>query len=207
MNPYYRILGVPHDATLSDVKSAYRKMVRQWHPDRHSHDPHMLKLAEETLKDVNHAYREILGHLAAKNTLTAAMDRPGKKHHTGSDRRHQTLTVIAAIVRTGNRLMNRIRNTARKTRHTAERVHSANRVGGSIARRFTATFDHVLREVAAEHRLGFKNTDGIDDGMKPHKRVRRYPHPGSIAQRRSGDPGPVSPVERVGPVRRLRRKR
>ncbi len=30
---YYGILGVPRDATADDIKRAYRKLARQYHPD------------------------------------------------------------------------------------------------------------------------------------------------------------------------------
>ena len=36
---YYDILGLTSDATLADVKKAYRKLARQHHPDRNSADP------------------------------------------------------------------------------------------------------------------------------------------------------------------------
>jgi hypothetical protein len=36
---YYGILGLTSDATLADVKKAYRKLARQHHPDRNNADP------------------------------------------------------------------------------------------------------------------------------------------------------------------------
>jgi hypothetical protein len=36
---YYGILGLTSDATLADVKKAYRKLARQHHPDRNDADP------------------------------------------------------------------------------------------------------------------------------------------------------------------------
>jgi len=36
---YYGILGLASDATLADVKKAYRKLARQHHPDRNNADP------------------------------------------------------------------------------------------------------------------------------------------------------------------------
>ncbi len=33
---YYRILNVPHDASLETIHSAYRTLARQYHPDRNS---------------------------------------------------------------------------------------------------------------------------------------------------------------------------
>lgn len=50
------ILGVSASATWAAVKSAYRKLVLQYHPDRVVHTGVDPKLAEETLKRVNAAY-------------------------------------------------------------------------------------------------------------------------------------------------------
>lgn len=33
---FYAVLGISHNATLAEVKSAYRRLVKQSHPDRNS---------------------------------------------------------------------------------------------------------------------------------------------------------------------------
>jgi molecular chaperone DnaJ len=48
---YYGILGVPKDATADDIKRAYRKLARQYHPDVNP-DPG----AQERFKEINAAY-------------------------------------------------------------------------------------------------------------------------------------------------------
>lgn len=50
---YYQILGVPKNAAEKDIKSAYRKLARKWHPDANPNNP---KEAEEKFKDIQEAY-------------------------------------------------------------------------------------------------------------------------------------------------------
>ena len=48
---YYQILGVARDADTSDIKKAYRKLARKYHPDVNKNAD-----AEEKFKQVNEAY-------------------------------------------------------------------------------------------------------------------------------------------------------
>ncbi len=54
---YYTLLGVPKGAAEKDIKSAYRKLARKWHPDANPTNP---KEAEERFKEISEAY-EVLG--------------------------------------------------------------------------------------------------------------------------------------------------
>ncbi len=49
---YYKILGVDRNAEEKEIKTAYRKLARQHHPDVNPGD----KAAEERFKDINEAY-------------------------------------------------------------------------------------------------------------------------------------------------------
>src|SRR5262245_36663997 len=49
---YYDILGVKRDASVDEIKKAYRKLARQYHPDRNPGD----KQAETKFKEVQNAY-------------------------------------------------------------------------------------------------------------------------------------------------------
>lgn len=50
---YYAILGVDRNATDEEIKKAYRKMAKKWHPDA---NPNNRKEAEEKFKEVGEAY-------------------------------------------------------------------------------------------------------------------------------------------------------
>lgn len=52
---YYETLGVKREATEAEIKSAYRKLARKYHPDVNK-----TKEAEEKFKEINEAY-EVLG--------------------------------------------------------------------------------------------------------------------------------------------------
>ncbi|MDT0380162.1 molecular chaperone DnaJ [Streptomyces sp. DSM 42041] len=53
---YYKVLGVPKDATEAEIKKAYRKLARENHPDANRGDAS----AEERFKDASEAY-DVLG--------------------------------------------------------------------------------------------------------------------------------------------------
>lgn len=53
---YYEILGVSKSATNNDIKKAYKKLAKKYHPDLNQGD----KSAEEKFKEINEAY-EVLG--------------------------------------------------------------------------------------------------------------------------------------------------
>lgn len=49
---YYKVLGVPKDAPAADIKKAYRKLARKFHPDANKGDA----TAEEKFKEISEAY-------------------------------------------------------------------------------------------------------------------------------------------------------
>jgi len=55
---YYAILGVPKTASQAEIKSAFRKLARQYHPD--VVNPSEKAEAEKRFKEINEAY-EVLG--------------------------------------------------------------------------------------------------------------------------------------------------
>ena len=50
---YYKILGIPRNASEQDIKKAYRKLAMQYHPDR---NPGKEEWANEKFKEINEAY-------------------------------------------------------------------------------------------------------------------------------------------------------
>lgn len=75
---YYEVLGVSKNASEDEIKKAYRKLARQYHPDLHPDD----KECAEKFKEVNEAY-EVLSDSSKK----ARYDQFG---HAGVDPSYQS---------------------------------------------------------------------------------------------------------------------
>ena len=50
---YYEVLGVPKDCSKDDIKKAYRRLAKKWHPDM---NPDNREEAEERFKEISEAY-------------------------------------------------------------------------------------------------------------------------------------------------------
>ena len=59
MKNYYEILWVNFDATQEEIKSAYRELMKKYHPDKHTDDD--TSYYEQKAKDLNEAY-EVLSN-------------------------------------------------------------------------------------------------------------------------------------------------
>jgi curved DNA-binding protein len=68
---YYQALGVEKNASAEDIKKAYRKLVRKYHPDVSKH-----KDADAKTKELNEAY-DVLGNAEKR----AAYDELGSRGH------------------------------------------------------------------------------------------------------------------------------
>ena len=81
---YYEVLGVNRSATEQDLKSAYRRLAHQHHPDKNQDDPH----AEDKFKEAAEAYAVLsdteqrrrydrFGHAGVSSAASAAWGAPG----------------------------------------------------------------------------------------------------------------------------------
>src|SRR5947208_15764223 len=73
---YYKTLGVPREASQDEIRKAFRKLAREYHPDVAKDK----KKAEEKFKEINEAY-EVLGDPAKRKKY----DELGANWSSGSD--------------------------------------------------------------------------------------------------------------------------
>ena len=59
---YYKTIGVAKDASQDEIKRAYRKLARKYHPDLNPGD----KTAEQKFKELNEAYDTLKKELSKK---------------------------------------------------------------------------------------------------------------------------------------------
>ena len=79
MRDPYQILGVKRDAGEAEIKKAYRKLAKQYHPDRNADDPK----AKERFAEASSAY-EILGDAKKRAQFDRGeIDAEGKPRFTG----------------------------------------------------------------------------------------------------------------------------
>ena len=60
MNPY-EVLGVREGASEAEIKAAYKKLVKKYHPDRYANNP-LADLAEEKMQEINQAYDMLMNN-------------------------------------------------------------------------------------------------------------------------------------------------
>jgi hypothetical protein len=70
----YATLGLTPSASPVEVRKAYKKLVRQWHPDRFARDPAGQAEATQRMRAINTAYETIRGSYIPRYESTTAAD-------------------------------------------------------------------------------------------------------------------------------------
>ena len=59
MRDPYEVLGIQRGASKDEIKTAYRKLAKQYHPDMHVDNP-LKELAQEKFIEVQEAYDKLM---------------------------------------------------------------------------------------------------------------------------------------------------
>ncbi len=68
---HYRVLGLAPGASMDEVKAAWRRKMRDTHPDRFAGDPVAEARAHEEAQAINRAYRELTALLTGRENRRA----------------------------------------------------------------------------------------------------------------------------------------
>ena len=60
---FYANLELPLGASASEVKAAYRRLMRRYHPDKHHRDPERAEAANQLAQQLREAYEGLLTYL------------------------------------------------------------------------------------------------------------------------------------------------
>jgi DnaJ-domain-containing protein 1 len=60
---YYANLELPLGASADEVKAAYRRLMRRYHPDHHQADSERAKVATKLAQELRVAYESLMAHL------------------------------------------------------------------------------------------------------------------------------------------------
>ena len=73
---YYEILGVERNVSPKDLKKAYKKLARKWHPDLNKDN---LKVAEEKMREINVAFSDEVKRLDYDKKIDSQSQTQGQK--------------------------------------------------------------------------------------------------------------------------------
>ena len=98
MTDPYKVLGVPTTATDDEVKAAYRRLAKKYHPDANPGD----KVAEQRMKEINAAYDQIMNKTASgANQGYGGYSSGGYAGYDPFGRYHEALNVLSSITDRG----------------------------------------------------------------------------------------------------------
>ncbi len=130
---YYKVLGVDKSASQDDIKKAFRKLARKYHPDLNPNDP----TAKEKFQAINEA-NEVLSDPEKRkkydeygsigSTPTSLKRRSGRNRQAEASADSEVLATVRASIRMATARIGILR-TARSSRGTtpvASRISSRN---------------------------------------------------------------------------------
>lgn len=58
MKDPYEVLGVGKNASMEEIRAAYKELIKKYHPDKYQNNP-LADLAQEKMKEINEAYEQL----------------------------------------------------------------------------------------------------------------------------------------------------
>ncbi len=206
------IFSIRTGYTVSELRRRYKRLVKEWHPDRFVNHPQLKSRAERKIKDINIAYEQLIVHASPPGTGMARGTQKGKGApgpETGqggliSDTIENLRVLVNLILRFVGRLAEDIfiKASARKSKRIAgppERPIPMEIFSG-FSLRNPGDFEHILRDAQRVRNLRVRNTEqggGPEKGkrgIEPRNRMKTF------GGGRVKKIGKILPVTRIGKV-------
>jgi molecular chaperone DnaJ len=82
MRDPYEVLGIKPGASEAEIKSAYRELVKKYHPDKYQNNP-LGDLAQEKMQEINQAYEQLTANKGGRRNSGGGWN-GGPQYGTGS---------------------------------------------------------------------------------------------------------------------------
>lgn len=119
MNNPYEVLGVSETATDEEIKAAYRKLAKKYHPDNYTDSP-LADVAEQKMKEINEAYDTINSMRQKGKGTGSTSSSSGSGSYYGSASGSQFYNVRIYIQRNMIDQAEQILNSTPQSNRTAE---------------------------------------------------------------------------------------
>ena len=205
----FDILHVSRDATLDEAKESYKRLVKLWHPDQYANLPNKQIIAQDKLKEINVAYRDVVTILrnnpvksetsfGVKNTIRQEEENPQNRKKKGRALWNQVARFIDNNLLKSNRFEDPERNSS-PSFDTVERRGAASAGGGDGT---VPDFQQALKRAVHKKRLrGNTRQRHLNRGRIRRKCVNEASYRIRTTTRRSvGDR-----IEKITPVGRVNR--
>ena len=183
---YYKVLGVDKKASQEEIKKAYRKLARQYHPDTQPGRPK----AEERFKEISAAYdvarRSGQAQAVRPRRLDLRRRQPVRRRRRRAAASDAATSAAFSDILSGP--LRRRRGGARRRAHAA----GAPSAGATSRPTVSLSFDQAIE--GAQVPLSVADARGVPD-LPRHRRQA-----GHLADRLPGLPGPRRRVPGPGPV-------
>ena len=96
---FYKTLGVNKDASQDEIKKAFRKLARKYHPDLNPGD----KNSEQKFKEANEAY-EILSDAKKRRNMISSAAPPSERADRGRDLKDSGHTTTGTLMQAASEI-------------------------------------------------------------------------------------------------------
>jgi len=95
MKNYYEILGIKPGASKDEIRSAYKTLVKKYHPDQYANNP-LSDLASEKLKEINEAYDAL-----TKNSTSSGNSNYNRSYNSSNNNSNSDYQNIRLLIQQG----------------------------------------------------------------------------------------------------------